>query len=121
MPSKPLSSFFGDNLSTSDNLLTIDVAELMANVTGTYHSYDVASSAPEQIVSALLAYWHQNNYVDSVTGIRLSADKTVSLVSGADTIRRALVSRGDETQVKHDFTFSVYTQDYSSFNPENLV
>ncbi|WP_319422743.1 hypothetical protein [Pleurocapsa sp. FMAR1] len=121
MSQKTLTDFFGNNHVASDNLLTIDVSEVMAFATDSYQSYNVASMPPEGIVTALLAYWHKNNYIDNATGTRLSVDKNIPFVSNLDTIRRVLVTRGNETQVKHDFTFSVYTQDNSSFNPKNLV
>ena len=121
MASKTLQDFFGNNVYPNEQELCIDIGELVSLVNGDSEYQDVASLPPEKIVTALIAYWFETNYSDTVTGNRLSQDKTVPLVSSSGSVRRSLVTRGDETQVKHDFSFSVYTKDNSDFNPDDLV
>lgn len=121
MTSKTLQDFFGDKTLVDGEYLTFSPSQVISTILNENFTDDATNFTSEQIASSLIAYWFSTNYSDAVTGNRLSQDKTIPLVSNSATVRRNLVTRGDETQIKHDFSFSIYTKDNSEFNPDNLV
>ena len=121
MSDKTLQDFFGENSSSNGELLTFDVAQILTKVSPNFFKSSPFIFTPEQAVTALIVHWFNTNYEDDVTKIRLSQDKTVPLTSALAAPRRVVITRGEESQVKHDYSFSIYTKDNTYYNPQALV
>jgi len=120
---KTLQDFFGQSAAYDDNgnivFNPFDIFGEVANINGQFPAGD--GSDVNQVVAALFYVWFHQNYQDEQTGTRLSQDKTVPIATLSETPRRSLITRGGESQVKHDFSFSVYAKDSSEFRPTGII
>ena len=121
---KTFADFFGQSarFSYDTNEVTFQPFEVLTKVAeSTNSSPSGLPDNPNHVIAALMFTWFIENYTDSETGVRLSQDKTVPIVSMSEKPRVALTDRQGEKQYKYDFTFSVYAKADSSFQPGMLV
>lgn len=122
--SKTFTDFFGQSATFSfdTNELTFQPSEALAKVAESTNSFPSGlPDNPNHVVAALMFIWFTESYANSETGVRLSQDKTVPIVSMSEAPRVALIDRQGEKQYKYDFNFSVYAKADSTFQPGMLV
>lgn len=117
---KLLQDYLGANATSSGTTVTIDLADFVDS-SGVQMLDDPTTATDSQKIATILAGMHQNSKptVDA-NGLEVT-DKTAVLVSATSFQPKTFETREDESQIKHEFIFSLYTTDSTAFDPDNAI
>ena len=115
-----LANIFGRSVSVSGSLVTFDLADF-EDSNGNPILADPANATNNQKIACVIAGIHANSKPSTDENGLVVADKTDVLVSSDSFAPKTFEVRQDESQVKHEFIFSVYTVDSTIFDPDNAI
>jgi hypothetical protein len=115
-----LVSVLGTGATKTGTQVTFDLDQ-MKDAAGNKLLASAGTATPSQVLAAIIAGIHQAtkpakdaNDVDIV-------DKTNAIVASTSFSPKTFEVRGDTSQIKNEFIFSVYTIDSTAFDPDNAV
>lgn len=115
-----LVSVLGTGASKSGTIVSFDL-EQMKDAAGNKFLANATAATPSQILAALIAGIHQNTKpAKDANGVDI-VDKTNAIVSNTSFSPKTFEVRNDVSQIKNEFSFSVYTIDSTAFDPDNAV
>ena len=118
---KTLVDYLGSSATVSNNLLTISLPELYASIFPDATEAYTYSDNPDEALALLVAGIHARNKPElDANGLDVTPS-TQALVAAQSFQPKTFVTRGEDTQVQHEFVFNVYTEDTTGFDPSSAV
>lgn len=118
---KNLAGYLGTNAVDNGDLITISLAELYKAIFPESTEPYSYNGNPDKAVAILIAGIHAlNKPVFNSEGLDVTPN-TQALVSQESFQERTFEVRDDVSQIKHEFVFSIYTEDNTGFNPVKAV
>lgn len=115
-----LIDILGTNATSSGNTVTIDLTDFV-NKNGVQMLDDPTTATDSQKIATLLSGIHLNSKPKlDADGLEV-VDKTDTIVSSDSFSPKTFEVRQDESQIKNEFVFAVYTIDSTAFDPDNAV
>lgn len=115
-----ITELLGTNATLATGTLTIQLADLKDGNNAAYLATPSTATA-SQAVAALLAHLHRVTSPSlDANGIAI-VDKTDGIVSTTSFQPKTFEVRDNESQVRNEFTFLVYTVDNSTFDPDDAI
>lgn len=115
-----LTELLGSNASLTTGTLSVSLSDLVDG-NGTPLLDSPSSATATQAVAAVLLHLHRVTKPELGTDGTEVVDKTDAIVSTESFTPKTFEVREDETQIRHDFNFYVYTFDSTGFDPDNVV
>ncbi len=115
-----LADLFGSNAVDDGTTLTITLADFVDSSSSPL-LVDPSTASASQKASAWLAWLHRTQLPAIDANGVTAVDKTNGIVPQTSFQPKTFEVREDETQVKNDFGFAVYTVDNSIFDPDDTV
>ena len=115
-----ITDILGANATASNTTVTIDLSDFQDS-NGSQMLDDPTTATDSQKIATLIAGIHQNSKPEiDANGLEV-ADKTKVIVANESFNPKTFEVRQDETQIKHEFAFSLYTVDSTGFDPNNAI
>ena len=115
-----LSDLFGKNAIDNGSTITIDVNDFI-DTSGRPLLFHPDGANAEQKMAAWMFWLHHSQLpANDADGIAI-VDKTNGIVPQTSFIPKTFEIREDETQVRHEFNFSIYTTDNTPFDANSVV
>lgn len=115
-----LADLFGSNAVDNGTTLTISFADFV-DINDNPLLADSVTASPSQKASAWLAWLHRTQLPTTDANGVTVVDKTNGVVPQSSFQPKTFEVREDETQVKNEFNFAVYTVDNSTFDPDDTI
>lgn len=115
-----LTDILGSSAAVSSGILSITLSELVDE--NDVQLLDTPLTANDnQIVAALIKNMHVKTTPATDGSGNTIVDKTDATVAQTSFSPKTFEVRDDETQIKNEFIFAVYTTDSTTFDPDNAV
>lgn len=82
---------------------------------------DIPNATDSMIVAAIIKHLHVKTKPAVDGSGNDIIDKTNAIVSQTAFTPKTFEVREDESQIRHEFNFAVYTTDSTTFDPDNAV
>lgn len=115
-----INDLLGTNASLTSGTLTLQLSDFTDAQDAPYLA-DVNSATAHMAVAALIAYLHRVTLPALDTSGNAIVDKTDAIVAVESFTPKTFEVRDGEAQIRTDFNFYVYTQDASTFDPDDTV
>ncbi len=115
-----INDMLGANASLSAGTLTIQLTDFTDDSNTAYLASPTTATA-HQAVAALLAHLHRVTLPPLDGNGSPIVDKTDAIVAVQSFTPKTFEVRDGEAQIRSDFNFYIYTQDASTFDPDDAV
>ena len=115
-----LSDLFGTSAVESGSTITIDLSDF-TNLEGQQLLSSPSTATAESKLAAWMYWLHHSQMPATDVNGTTEVDKTKAIVPQTSFNPKTFEVREDETQLRNDFTFAVYTVDNSGFDPSQTV
>lgn len=118
---KTLQDYLGSNATYTTGTLTVDINELYGLIfPNKTEPYDLQGTHDEAIAVLLGALNVTAKPTADANGVETS-DPQDAITSTRSFQPKTFETRGETSQVKHEFIFNVYTEDTTGFDPAKAV
>lgn len=118
--SQVLADLFGTSATESGSTITINVGDFI-NKQGQAYLSSPDTATAESKLAAFLAWLHWSQMPATDANGIVAVDKTKAIVPQQSFQPKTFEVREDETQLKTEFGFAVYTVDNTGFDPSQTV
>ena len=115
-----LTDVLGASASVASGILSVDLSE-MVDENDAVLLADIPNATDNMIVAAIIKHLHVKTKPAVDGSGNVIVDKTNATVAQESFTPKTFEVREDETQIKHEFIFAVYTTDSNTFDPDNAV
>lgn len=113
---------FGTNVVATATDLTFSMADLVDANNNPLLAADGSNNAdPDKVAAALIAHLHAATTPETDTDGNEIVDKTDGVVAQESFSPRTFEVRDDESQIRHEFNFALYTPDNTTFSANSVV
>ena len=115
-----LTELLGTNATASGTTITIDLNDFTDSNSNPLLA-DAANASDQQKVACLITGIWQNTLPETDTNGTAIVDKTDGIVAQESFQPKTFETREDETQIRNERNFAIYTIDSTVFDPDNVV
>lgn len=118
--SQSLADLFGSSATETETTVTIDLNDFV-DENEVVLLADISNSSPAQKAAAWLAWLHRTQAPQVDENGNTIVDKTQAIVPQVAFTTKTFEVRDDESQIKNELDFAVYTRDNVGFDPDDAV
>lgn len=115
-----LKDLFGSSATEQNGKITIDCTDFVDNG-GNLLLANPETATAEQKLAAWMSWLHRTQLPATDEDGLAVTNKTDAIVPQTSFTPKTFEVREDETQLKHEFNFAVYTMDNTGFDPDDVV